>query len=90
MKLYNRELEIIENKERENRIKKIAENNIAFLVDKYGIDENILRQRFEKMSVVERGGKTHFVIRNGERHEIKSDGPASFVTKKDMEFEWKM
>ena len=87
MKLYNRELEIIENKERENRIQEIAEKNIAFLVDKYGIDENILRQRLEKMSVVERGGGTHFVIKNGERYEIKSDAPASFVTKKDMEFD---
>ena len=39
------------------------------------------------MSVVERGGETHFVVKNGERHEIKSDAPASFVTKKDMEFD---
>lgn len=86
MKLYNRELEQIENKEREKRILTIAEKNISFLVKEYGIDENILRHRLEKMSVVERTGGTHFVVKNGERHEIKSGAPASFVTKKDMEF----
>lgn len=87
MRLYNRELEQIQNAERENRIQEIAEKNISFLVEKYGIDEDFLMKRLEKLSVVERKGKTHFVIQNGEKFEINSNAPASFVTKKDMEFD---
>ena len=82
MRLYNRELEQIQNAERENRIQEIAEKNISFLVEKYGIDEDFLMKRLEKLSVVERKGKTHFVIQNGEKFEINSNAPASFVTKK--------
>ena len=44
MKLYNKELEEIENKERERRIQAIAEKNISFLVEKYGIDESFLER----------------------------------------------
>lgn len=87
MQLYNRELEQIKNDDREKRILAIAKKNIDFLAERYGIDENILNQRLEKMSVVERSGDTHFVVKNGEKHEIESDAPASFVTKKNMEFD---
>ena len=63
-------MEQIQNAERENRIQEIAEKNISFLVEKYGIDEDFLMKRLEKLSVVERKGKTHFVIQNGEKFEI--------------------
>ena len=70
----------------ENRIQKIGEKNIDFLVKRYRVNEELLRKRLELLSVVKREGKTHFVIQNGVRHEITSNAPASFVTKKNMEF----
>lgn len=87
MKLYNRDLELIENREREKRVTELAEKNISFLVENYGINENVLRKRFEKMALVERVGKTHFAVQNGEKHEIQSNAPASFCAKKNMDFD---
>lgn len=87
MRLYNRDLEQIQNENREKRIQGIVEKNISLLVNKYQIDENLLRKRLENLSVVEKEGKTHFVIYNGKKVEINSGNPASFVTKKEQEFD---
>ena len=87
MKLYNRELEEIQNEDKEKNIQSIAEKNIVFLIKKYGIDEHFLRERLEKLAVVEREGKTHFVVKNGIRYEIQSESPAAFVTKKSQVFD---
>ena len=43
MKLYNRDLEEIENEERYNRIDKILKQQIDFLVETYGIDRKFLQ-----------------------------------------------
>ena len=66
MKLYNRELEEIENLERYNRIKNIIEKQIEFLVQAYDIDEQMLRDRAERLAIVERNPKesTYFTEEN--------------------------
>ncbi len=54
MKLYNRELEEIENQERQNRVEKIVQKQIRFLVQNYGIDEKMLQKKAERLAVIER------------------------------------
>ena len=90
MKLYNRELEEIENLERYNRIKNIIEKQIEFLVQAYDIDEQMLRDRAERLAIVERNPKesTYFTEENG----IKKENPnprsvAAFVTIKRQEYD---
>lgn len=87
MKIYNRELEPVENTELSRRIEKIVLKNIVFLVQNYAINEDFLRERAESLSVVERSGPTHFVTQNGQKYEINSNAPASFVTKRNMEYD---
>ena len=90
LKLYNKNLEKIEDKEKEKRFLKIAEKNIEFLVKNYGIDEQFLKKKLEMLSVVEKEGTNHFVMQNGKKHEINpTTSPASFVTKKNQEFDGK-
>ena len=89
MKLYNQNLEIIENKEKKEKISKIAEKNINFLVEKYGINEDLLRERYDKMAVVERNEKNFLVEKNGEKYELENKSAAAFCTKKNQQFDGK-
>ena len=87
MKLYNRELEQIENEERRKRIQALAEREILFLVENYRIDEVSLRKKLEKLAIVEREGKSYFVEYNGKKQEITRgdfSSIASFVTHKNQ------
>ena len=77
MKLYNRKLEIITNPDREKRVQMLAERNILFVAEKYGIDESMLRRKLDVLSVVEREENSFFVIYNGQKEEIPNRGSAA-------------
>lgn len=77
MKLYNRELEEVENEDREKRIQAIAEKNIAFLVSRYGIDEIFLREKLGKLAVVEKSGKSYLAEYNGKKTEYSNHASAA-------------
>ena len=75
MKLYNRELERIENKSRESRMQSLVEEVIDFLSDEYGIDRQILQEKAKEISFVERRpNETHFVEYNGQKEEVTENG----------------
>ena len=88
MKLYNRELERIENKSRESRMQSLVEEVIDFLSDEYGIDRQILQEKAKEISFVERrANETHFVEYNGQKEEVTTGKEsASFVTHKSQNY----
>ena len=89
MKLYNRNLEQIEDKSREMRMQLLLEEVIVFLVNKYEVDRKFLQEKAVKIAFVERNSnESHFVEYNGEKKEINtSSGVASFVTHKKQEYD---
>ena len=89
MKLYNRNLEQIEDKSREMRMQLLLEEVIEFLVNKYEVDRKFLQDKAVKIAFVERNSnESHFVEYNGEKKEINtSSGAASFVTHKKQEYD---
>lgn len=62
MKLYNKQLEEIKDIQMENRIQKIGEKNIDFLVKRYRVNEELLRKRLELLSLFERECQKNFVF----------------------------
>ncbi len=95
MKLYNRELEEIENTEQYASVENIIKKQIEFLVQTYGIDEKLLQDRAEGLAVIERssGDKTYFVEYKGEKQELPNSlTAAAFVTTKRQDYDgekWK-
>ena len=89
MKLYNRNLEQIEDKSREMRMQLLLEEVIEFLVNKYEVDRKFLQDKAVKIAFVERNSnESHFVEYNGEKKEINTrSGAASFVTHKKQEYD---
>lgn len=89
MKLYNRNLEQIEDKSREMRMQLLLEEVIEFLVNKYGVDRKFLQDKAVKIAFVERNSnESYFVEYNGEKKEINtSSGAAAFVTHKNQEYD---
>lgn len=90
MKLYNRELEEIDNQERQDRIASIVKSQIEFLVQTYGIDEKCLQDKAEGLAVVERHSSdaTYFAEYKGEKKELpNSRTAAAFVTMKKQEYD---
>lgn len=90
MKLYNRELEEIENQERQDRIESIVQRQIEFLVQNYGIDEKMLQDKAEGLAVVERRSSdaTYFAEYKGEKKELPNNrSAAAFVTMKKQEYD---
>lgn len=73
MRIYNRELEPIEDLETQSRIEQIIKNQVDFLVSNYGIDRQILENKLRDLSIVEyskRNDKTYFKKINGEIKEF--------------------
>ena len=91
MKLYNKNLEEIEDQQKTEKIESTVKGMISFLVEKYGIDEEFLLDKLNSLAVVEhsaKNDKTHLVEKNGETREIKSSRmAAAFYTKKNQEFD---
>lgn len=90
MKLYNRNLEEIENQERQDRIGNIVKRQIEFLVQTYGISEKMLQDRAEGLAVIERlhSDSTYFVEYKGEKNELpNSRSVAAFVAMKKQEYD---
>ncbi len=88
MKLYNRDLEEIENEERYNRIDKILKQQIDFLVETFGIDRKFLQDRAERLAVIEMNptDSTFFCESNGEKQERKwPSGAAALTARKRQE-----
>ena len=85
MKYFNEELEECQNEEFLTSMKSIVEEQIAFLSQNYGIDENFLKKKAENLSIVEWDGRSHLVDYNGERHRVNDDGNAgAFLTTKNQ------
>jgi len=90
MKIYNRELEQIENPELHAKVGSIIEKQIEFLVQTYGVDEKLLQDKVERLAIVERhaADATYFVEYNGEKKELpNSRSAAAFVTRKKQEYD---
>lgn len=90
MKLYNKNLEEIENGEKVKFIENIVKKQIQFLVQTYGIDEKDLLDKLNTLAVVERSvnDKTYFVEYKGNKIELKNSGvAAAFATRKRLNFD---
>lgn len=89
MKLYNRELNEIENPERYDRIQNIVKRQIEFLTNTYGIDEKMLQDRAEGLAVIERRptDETYFVEYNGKKQEFPNNKSAAFAAIKNQEYD---
>lgn len=73
MKIYNRELEQIEDLETQSKIEEIIKKQIDFLVCNYGMDRQILENKLSDLSIVEyskRNDKTYFKKIDGEIKEL--------------------
>lgn len=79
MKIYNSKMELIEKPERESEIAKILDSEISFVTEEYDIDEQLLRERSNSISVVEREMSEKFVTVevNGVKQKIKAPGSAA-------------
>lgn len=79
MKIYNSKMELIEKPERESEIAKILDSEIPFVTEEYDIDEQLLRERSNSISVVEREMSEKFVTVevNGVKQKIKAPGSAA-------------
>lgn len=91
MKFYNRELNIIQNNERQLRMQRLVREVSQFIIDEYGIDEKIIAEKVAKISFVERtSGESYFVEYNGKKEEMPdARSAASFVTHKSQKFDGK-
>lgn len=90
MKLYNRELEEIENEERYNRIDSILKKQIDFLEQTYGIDTGVLQARAERLAVIETQPTdlTHFIEYKGKKQECKNPSrAAAFAKSKKQDYD---
>ena len=91
MKIYNKNLEEIEEQQKTEKIESTVKRMISFLGEKYGIDEEFLIDKLESLAVVEhsaKNDKTYLVQKNGETKERKSPRmAAAFYTKKNQEFD---
>lgn len=89
MKLYNRELQEIENKRREERITALVQKVVNFLEERYGIPKEEFQEKIDNLSIVERKpNESYFVEENGEKVE-KTNGKDvdSFVIIKKQDFD---
>lgn len=90
MKLYNRDLEEIENQERKDRIESIVKKQIDFLVQNYSIDKKMLQDKAKNLAIVERKpyDATIFVEYKGEKKELPNPNMANaFATTKKQEYD---
>ena len=88
MKLYNRDLEQINNSSREKRFLILVTEVINFLNNEYGIDRDFLHKKANEIAFVEREpSESSFVEYNGKKEEVRSEGAASFVTHKKQEYD---
>ncbi len=89
MKLYNRQLMEIENAQYKNKIDFLAKKIIDFISKTYGIDEKILLDKYNNLSIVERmPNESHLVEYNGQKITVDSGrDAASFVTHKAQSFD---
>ena len=88
MKLYNRDLEQINNSTREKRFQILVTEVINFLNSEYGIDRDLLQKKAKEIAFVEReSSESSFVEYNGKKEEVKNTGAASFVAHKKQEYD---
>lgn len=82
MKVYNSELELIENKQKESEVSNILDTVISFATEEYGIDEQILRDRANSLAIVERKMSEKFVTQenNGVKQKTKAPATAAAFT----------
>ena len=82
MKIYNRELEPIQDLEIQQKIEQIIEEQVDFLVSNYDIDRQMIENRLKDLSIVEyskRNDKTYFKKINGEIKELPIRGMGSCI-----------